>query len=150
VFQRKRDRQAKRSRWFIAFQAENGVRRMVRGCPERGAAVTILASYSKHRRDDVQPLPSGLAERLRRWLPGKPPDRPVFRMPEKPHRMFYRDVEISDVMKDSSGPKFVMGPPPSTQASRRIQTLSDASSRQARPVGFEPTTFGFEGGHKAP
>jgi hypothetical protein len=208
--------------------------------------VTILASYSKHRRDDVLPLPSGLAARLTRWLAGKAPGCPVFVLPDKPHKMFYRDLgraridretasgvidlhglrhtlvsdvvasgataktaqelarhstptltfnvyaharlhdvastvqrlpdpfeskqpqtladtrtdlaahwqraedgsgrfeSAQDVMTGSNAPAVVMGPVPEKQASGRIQAGLVGTSQQARPVGFEPTTFGFE------
>jgi integrase len=66
------------------------------------ATVTILASYSKHRRDDVLPLPSGLAARLARWLTGKAPDRPVFALPDKPHKMFYRDLRRAGVERETA------------------------------------------------
>jgi integrase len=40
--------------------------------------VTVKAAYSKHRRDDVQPIPASVVERLRPWLATKPPGKPVF------------------------------------------------------------------------
>jgi integrase len=40
--------------------------------------VTVRAAYSKHRRDDVQPIPPDLAEALRPWVASKAPGRPVF------------------------------------------------------------------------
>ncbi len=66
------------------------------------ATVTILASYSKRRRDDLLPLPSTLAERLGRWLAGRDPDRPVFQMPDKPHKMFYRDLAAAGIKQETA------------------------------------------------
>lgn len=42
---------------------------------------TVEAGYSKHRREDVQPLPSTLAAELRGATANCPLDSPVFRMP---------------------------------------------------------------------
>jgi integrase len=40
--------------------------------------VTVLAAYSKHRRQDVLPLHPSLVESLRPWLAGKKPGSPVW------------------------------------------------------------------------
>src|SRR5262249_17453752 len=40
--------------------------------------VTVAASYSKHRREDVQPLRADVANLLRRYVQGKPSDRPLW------------------------------------------------------------------------
>ena len=42
------------------------------------STVMVKAAYSKHRRDDVQPIRPDLAAALRPWVAGKPPGRPVF------------------------------------------------------------------------
>jgi integrase len=45
---------------------------------ETPPTVTVLAGYSKHRRQDVLPLHPSLVESLRPWLAGKKPDTPVW------------------------------------------------------------------------
>jgi integrase len=40
--------------------------------------VTVAAGYSKHRREDVQPLRSDVAEMMRQYLTGKVPGKPVW------------------------------------------------------------------------
>ncbi len=45
--------------------------------------ITVKAAYSKHRREDVQPIRADLAEALKPWLDGKSEGEPVFTLPEK-------------------------------------------------------------------
>ncbi len=45
--------------------------------------ITVKAAYSKHRREDVQPIRADLAEALKAWLDGKPDGQPVFALPAK-------------------------------------------------------------------
>ncbi len=45
--------------------------------------ITVKAAYSKHRREDVQPIRGDLAEALKPWLEGKPDGQPVFILPAK-------------------------------------------------------------------
>ncbi len=59
--------------------------------------ITLRAGYSKHRREDVQPLQPDLAEMLGAWLVGKPTGEPVFRMPHKPVELVRRDLEAARV-----------------------------------------------------
>jgi site-specific recombinase XerC len=40
--------------------------------------VTVKAAFSKRRRDDVQPIPEWLVDRLRPWLARKAPGKPLF------------------------------------------------------------------------
>jgi integrase len=40
--------------------------------------VTVAASYSKHRRRDVQPLRADLAEMMRGYVAGRPPGKPLW------------------------------------------------------------------------
>jgi integrase len=40
--------------------------------------VTVAAGYSKHRREDVQPLRSDVAEMMRQYLAGKPKGQPLW------------------------------------------------------------------------
>jgi len=61
------------------------------------ATVTIEASYSKRRRRDTLPLPSSLASRIRGWLTCKPEGQPVFKLPDKPHKMFYCDLARAQI-----------------------------------------------------
>ena len=66
------------------------------------ASVTVAAAYSKHRRDDVLPLPAGLAQRLAAWLPGKRLDCRVFNLPDKPQKMLYRDLERAGIEHETA------------------------------------------------
>jgi integrase len=59
----------------------NELRTLVPACFDLDAdppTVTVRAAYSKHRRDDVQPIRPELADALRRWLSTKPDGAPVF------------------------------------------------------------------------
>ena len=53
--------------------------------------VTVEAGYSKHRRQDVQPLPSDAAEMLTGYLADADPARP-FNLPDKTSDMIYEDM----------------------------------------------------------
>jgi len=56
VFKRKRDRQRKNASWFIAYSDENGVRRTVKGCPDKAATEGIarkLETDAQERRRGV-------------------------------------------------------------------------------------------------
>jgi integrase len=64
--------------------------------------LTVGAAYSKRRRDDVLPLPAGLASRLRVWLVGKPLDAPVFNLPDKPQKMLYRDLAAAGIEQETA------------------------------------------------
>jgi len=66
------------------------------------ATVSIEASYSKRRRRDTLPLPSSLAIRLHGWLASKPEGKPVFTLPDKPHKMFYRDLARAKIPQEAS------------------------------------------------
>jgi len=54
--------------------------------------VTVQAAYSKHRRQDVQPIRADLAETLRPWLALKAAGLPVFVMARKPGEMMRVDL----------------------------------------------------------
>jgi integrase len=56
VFKRKRDRQRKGSSWYIAYADENGVRRTIKGCPDKAASEGMarkLESEAELRRRGV-------------------------------------------------------------------------------------------------
>jgi len=55
--------------------------------------ITIEAGYSKHRRRDVQPIRSDLADVLRGWIEGKTAGQPVFTIPDDPAEMMRRDLQ---------------------------------------------------------
>jgi integrase len=55
--------------------------------------VTVEAGYSKHRREDVQPIRRDLADLLRPWLAGKEHGKPVFKIPSKTAKMMREDLE---------------------------------------------------------
>jgi integrase len=67
-----------------------------------GQTVTVLAGYSKHRREDILPLRPDTAGELRMFLAGKTPDAQVFRVPGKPAKMFQADLAATEE-KDESG-----------------------------------------------
>src|SRR3954449_2589924 len=56
IFKRKRDRQRKGASWYFAYADENGVRRTVKGCPDKAATEAMarkLESESELRRRGV-------------------------------------------------------------------------------------------------
>jgi len=55
--------------------------------------VTVKAGYSKHRREDMQPIRRDLADLLGPWLKGKERGKPVFRIPLKTAKMMRADLE---------------------------------------------------------
>jgi len=55
--------------------------------------VTVEAGYSKHRREDVQPIRRDLADLLRPWFKGKQRGKPVFKIPSKTAKMMRADLE---------------------------------------------------------
>ncbi len=62
--------------------------------------VTVRGAYSKHRREDVQPMRRDLAERLRPWLLGRVLRAPVFdtpRLPEKTGKLIHADLTAAGV-----------------------------------------------------
>jgi integrase len=48
------------------------------GHEKTSATVTVAAAYSKHRREDVQPLRADVADLMRQYLAGRPPGQPVW------------------------------------------------------------------------
>ncbi len=54
--------------------------------------VTVIANYSKHRREDVLPLLGDTAQKLRDRLKGLPEKTLVFPMPDKPAKMLREDL----------------------------------------------------------
>ena len=68
--------------------------------------LTVKAGYSKHRREDVQPVPSGLAEALRSHVEGRGADEPVFPTmpPDKTARMLRADLGAAGIpYRDPAG-----------------------------------------------
>ena len=59
--------------------------------------IVCRASYSKHRRDDHQPIAERLAGILRPFLAGKPPGEPVFRLPWDLAEMLRVDLASADI-----------------------------------------------------
>lgn len=59
--------------------------------------VVVAAAYSKHRREDRQPITRELAETLKPWLELRPTDRPVFFVPEKTAAMLAADLEAAGI-----------------------------------------------------
>lgn len=58
--------------------------------------VIVAAAYSKHRREDRQPIRRDLADLLRPWLAGKPRGEPVFsRLPCGTARMLRGDLDAA-------------------------------------------------------
>jgi integrase len=54
--------------------------------------ITVKAGYSKHRREDVQPIRQDLADTLRAYLRGLPTGEPVFAMPDKAFKVLKADL----------------------------------------------------------
>jgi integrase len=61
------------------------------------ASVTVTAAYSKHKREDVQPIQRDLAERLQAFIAGKPLMEPIFQKPEKPGTMLQADLAAAGI-----------------------------------------------------
>ncbi len=61
--------------------------------------VTVQAGHSKHRREDVQPLPKQLADLLAPWLVAKPSGERAFGMPASDNtaRMLKDDLESAKI-----------------------------------------------------
>ncbi|GMU23564.1 MAG: hypothetical protein AMXMBFR13_36420 [Phycisphaerae bacterium] len=57
--------------------------------------ITVAAAYSKHRREDIQPIRVELAAMLQEWLKGRPADQPVFNVPRKTSEMLRQDLEAA-------------------------------------------------------
>ena len=69
--------------------------------------IAVNASYTKRRRDDVQPIREDLAALLRPWLARKRSDEPVFGIPEKTAKMLRHDLKESGIpYRDASGRVF--------------------------------------------
>jgi integrase len=68
------------------------------------ASVTVTAAYSKHRKQDVQPIRRDLAERLGAFIVGKPLMEPIFKKPDKPVKMLKVDLAAAGIpYKDEAG-----------------------------------------------
>lgn len=65
--------------------------------------VTVAAAYSKHRREDVQPILPELAETIRPWLAGKTADERVFPVTDKPCLMWRADLEAAGIKYETAG-----------------------------------------------
>ena len=67
--------------------------------------ITVAAAYSKHRRDDVQPIRVDLAEVLRPWLAARPAEGPVFgAMSLHTNLMIQADLEVAGIAyRDADG-----------------------------------------------
>jgi integrase len=60
--------------------------------------VTVKAAYSKHRRDDVQPIRPEAADILRPWLAARTPGKPLFgRLTQYTARMLRHDLEAAGI-----------------------------------------------------
>ncbi len=59
--------------------------------------ITIRAAYSKHRRQDVQPIRRDLADTLRTFIAGKAAGTPVFAMPAKAFKLMQADCKAAGV-----------------------------------------------------
>jgi integrase len=67
------------------------------------STITVKAAYSKHRRDDIQPIAGSLADRLHPWLARKASRRPVFEgMTNRTAEMLRVDLEAAGVTYETS------------------------------------------------
>ena len=57
----------------------------------------MKAGFSKHRREDTQPIRRELAELLKVFLKGKPCGQPVFGVPEKTYKLMQADCRAAGV-----------------------------------------------------
>jgi integrase len=64
--------------------------------------VTVSASYSKHRREDVLPLRLASLPDLAEWLRSRPPEGPLWILPEKTARMIRRDLLAAGIPEKTS------------------------------------------------
>jgi integrase len=65
--------------------------------------VLVKAAFSKRRRDDVQPIPVALANRLRPWLATRPAGEPLFgRLTTRTAEMLRVDLEAAGVPYETS------------------------------------------------
>jgi integrase len=84
----------------------NELRTLVPACFDLTASpptVTVKAAYSKHRRDDMQPIRPELAAALRPWLATKPDDAPVFgSLTMRTGEMIRADLERADLPYETS------------------------------------------------
>ena len=68
--------------------------------------VTVEAGYSKHRRQDVQPLPREAAEAMKEYLATADPERP-FRLPAHTARMLRADMAGAREAMEDPGEDFL-------------------------------------------
>jgi len=54
--------------------------------------IEVKAAYSKHRRDDLQPIRDDLAQQIAPWLAERPVGVPVFNMPDRTAMMLKHDL----------------------------------------------------------
>ena len=111
-------------------------------------AVTVKAGYSKHRRDDVQPIRPDLAELLRPWLATKPAGRPVWKgswHQKRSAMMIRRDLEAARAAW--LGEKGIDAAEKARRASSDFLVYLDAEERSGLPrppahVHLEPREIG--------
>ena len=60
--------------------------------------ITVKAGFSKHRREDIQPIRQDLADMLRAFVAGKPAGTPVFDMPAKAFKIMQADLASARAM----------------------------------------------------
>ena len=70
------------------------------------ATLTVVAGYSKHRRQDVLPLSRELAESLMEYLEGRALKAPVFKVPDKPAKMLKADLKKAKIDYKSDSDDF--------------------------------------------
>jgi hypothetical protein len=63
-----------------------------------GPSSGVKAAYSKHRREEVQPVPAELVETLRAWLDGKGREEPVFgNLTKHTNLLIQPDLEVAGI-----------------------------------------------------
>ena len=94
--------------------------------------ISVTASYSKRRRDDVQPIDRGLADTLMPWLKGKAVDEPALALPDKAAAMLRGDLRLARArwLREAADPQ-----------ERRERRQSDF----LKPVDAEGRVFDFHG-----
>jgi len=69
--------------------------------------VEVEAAFSKHRRQDVQPIPVELAATLRRHLEGRAPEEPALRFTYTPIREMKKDLKKAGIPYKNDAGEFV-------------------------------------------
>ncbi len=68
--------------------------------------ITVKAGFSKHRREDVQPIRQDLADALRGYLAGLAAGQPAFAMPDKTFKVIQADLAAAGIPYDDAAGRY--------------------------------------------